>query len=371
MKRYLAASALMALALTACDSSGTAGTGTIKIGFIAPLTGDAAALGNDMLSGARWAVDELNAAGGIDGKQVELVAEDGKCTGVDAASAAQKLVNVDKVAAVVGGLCSGETLAAAPIVEAAKVVLISPGSSNPTITDAGEYIFRNYPSDALKTVAMAKYFAEKDYAKVAVLSENTDFAQGFRGALKENLPEGAVVFDEVVEPGTKDFRTLMTRLKDVDFDVILLNPNSDSVVALMVQQLREAGLTQEAISHDVAESAVVAEVAGDTAEGFRLINVPSTVEGTFAQDFESKYGKPQGSVVWAAYAFDAVNILAEGWKAGAADGTALSQWMVNMAPYKGIVATISFDENGDVEGIPYQLKEFRGGSIVKIQDIAL
>src|SRR3989338_6431973 len=136
MKRSLTPLPLATLALTACQSGGS---GPIKIGFIGPLTGDIAGIGADMLNGVQVAVDEVNADGGINGRQIELIAEDGRCNGADAASAAQKLVNVDNVFAIVGAGCSSETLAAAPIVNDGKVVMISPVSSSPEVSAAGDH----------------------------------------------------------------------------------------------------------------------------------------------------------------------------------------------------------------------------------------
>lgn len=367
MKRLLVLSALSTLLLAACKSS----SDTIKIGLIGPLTGDAAAIGQDMLHGTQWAIDEINANGGINGKKVTLIAEDGKCTGAEAANAAQKLVNVDRVLAIIGGLCSGETLAAAPITEGAKVLLLSPGSSSPDVTKAGDFVFRNYPSDALKTKAVAKYFKEKGYKNIAMISENTDFSTAFRASLKKDIGENAFVFDEVVDPGTKDFRTLFTRLKDKKFEVFFANPNSDAVVAVMIQQFREQGLKQEAISHDVAESLTIPEIAGKTAEGFRFVNVPSAGEGmAFERSAKEKFGPPQSSTTWIAYAYDATNVLLNAAKAGT-DGPTIRDYLYKLPEYKGIVGTFHFDKNGDVVGIPYALKEFQNGKIVKVKDIPL
>src|SRR3989338_4432265 len=197
-KRFLSLLSLSALTLVACEGGGD--SGPIKIGFLGPLTGDAAPYGVDTLNGVKLAVDEINAVGGVKGRMIELIAEDSRCTGADAASAAQKLVNVDKVVAIVGGQCSGETLAAAPIAEAAGVVMISPLSSSPDVTQAGTFIFRDYPSDALKSKAMAAYLNEEGLEKLAMMSENTDFATAFRNALKVDLGEENIAFDEVVEP---------------------------------------------------------------------------------------------------------------------------------------------------------------------------
>lgn len=371
MKKIIAA-ALLTLGLAACQSAGTGTTdGPIKIGFIGPLTGDTAAVGNDMLHGIQWAIKEVNDAGGINGRLITLIAEDGRCTGSEAANAAQKLVNVDKVFVIIGGLCSGETLAAAPIAEAGKVVLLSPWSSNPTITNAGDYVFRNYPSDALKTPAMAKYFKNKGYSKIAMISENTDFAQGFRESLKSNLPAGAVVFDEVVDPGTKDFRSLLTRLKKVDFDVFFPNPNGDAVMAVLIQQFREAGFTEEALSHDVAESASIVQIAGESAEGFKFINIPSVGKGKFEEDFTAAYGKPQATIAWAAFAYDAANVLMESMKTGTVDGPSVKDALAKTSAYKGVIGTFGFDKNGDVTGVPFALKEYQGGKVVDLEMIPI
>lgn len=372
MKKFFALSALLALSLSACKPAGT-GSGVIKIGLISPLTGDAAALGADVLSGVRMAIDEVNAVGGINGQQIELIAEDGKCAGADAASAAQKLVNVDNVVVIVGGLCSSETLAAAPIVESAKVVLLSPGSSSPDITTkAGEYVFRNYPSDAWKTKAMAKYFAGEGYKSVALISENNDYSQALRASLKAELPAGAVVFDENVDPGTKDFRSLYTRLKNMEFDVYVPNPNSDGMNALMVQQFREAGFTQPITGTDVMDSLVIPQTAGAAAEGVTLVNVPTAGEGTpFETRFSAKFGAPKSSIAWAAYAYDAANVLFEAIKKVGTDGTAIKDYLYDLPSYKGVIGTFSFDDNGDPVGVSYVLKKIEDGKIVTVKPLPL
>lgn len=369
MKRSLALLSLAVLSLTACQPAG--GGGTIKLGLIAPLTGDVAGLGADVLHGAQIAIDKVNAAGGINGKKIELIAEDGRCNGADAASAAQKLVNVDKVFAIIGGLCSGETLAAAPIVEDGKIVLLSPTSSSPDVTKAGDYVFRNYPSDALKTTAMVKYFATEKLAKVAMISENTDFSQAFRNSLKEKLAKDAVAFDEVTDAGSKDFRSLMTRLNNVKFDVFFANGNSDAVIGPMMQQLREAGITAPAITHDAGDSVTMAKSVPET-EGLYAINIASsTNDPAFEKSFTDKFGDPKYGISFGGYAYDAVNVIAAGLTAGAEDGTALKDWLYAMPSFTGVVGTFHFDKNGDVVGIPYVLKQYKNGVIETLKPIAV
>lgn len=375
MKKLLAISSILAL-LSSCAPRTPGDTGPVKLGFIGPLTGDIAGLGADLLSGVRMAVEEANAKGGVAGQPVELVAEDGRCNGADAASAAQKLVNVDKVHAIVGGACSSETLAAAPITEAAKVVLISAVSSSPDVTLAGDYVFRNYPSDALKGPALARSLQQAGYAKLAIISENTDFCQGLRSSVTGALPSGIdLVFDEVVDPGTKDFRSLLTRMKDMDFDVFLANSQTDAGVAAMATQLRELGMTQQIVGTDVADSATLGQIAKEAVEGLKPLSVPGLDEANptgkaFAESVRAKSGEPQYGMFFVALAYDATNILLAAIEAAGTQGEAMRD-AVAALEHDGIAASYSFDENGDVRGVPFVMKEFRAGKLVQSELIPL
>lgn len=372
-KRSLALSSLLALSLAACRAPGSGES--IKLGYIGPLTGDAASYGVDTVNGVKIAVEEINTAGGVNGRQIELIAEDGRCNGADAASAAQKLISVDHVVAIVGGQCSGETLAVASIAEIAKVVMISPISSSPDVTNAGSFVFRDYPSDALKTKVMAKVFAEKGYGKVAIVSENTDFATAFRDSLITNVSEEAMAFNETVDPGTKDFRTLMTRLKDMDFDIFVPNGQTDAFIAALMQQFREAGMTQPAISHDVADSVTLGEIAKEAVEDLKVISISSKLgEGggdSFATRFRTKFGEPQANLSFATLAYDAAKLLAQAISSVGTDGASLQQYLATLPNYDGAAGSFHFDANGDVVGIGYVMKEFRGGKVVELEAIEI
>lgn len=373
MYRLTLLASLATLALTACVPAGP--QGPIKLGYIGPLTGDAASYGNDTLNAARMKVEEVNAMGGIKGRQVELIAEDGRCNGADAASAAQKLVNVDKVVAIVGGQCSSETLAAAPIVEAAQIVLLSPVSSSPAVADAGDFTFRVMPGDNHKAVVTARYLEREKFEKLALLSENTDYATGLRDALVQAFGTDKVVFNETVDPGTKDFRSLMTRLQEVAFDVFFPNAQSDSVAAAMVQQFREAGFTQKIVSQDVADSANLGKIAPEAVEGMRLVNTSNTLgEGgpdSFAARFRAKFGPAQSSQSFATLAYDAAGILLDAIETVGTDGVAMRDELYALPGYDGAAGVLSFDAQGEVEGVGYALKEFRNGEIVELEAIAI
>ena len=212
-KRSLTILALSAFLLASCDVGGD--HDPVKIGLITPLTGEVASIGADVLHGAEIMLEEINSAGGINGREIKLIAEDGRCAGADAAAAAQKLINVDQVVAIHGAGCSSESLAAYPIAEAAQVVIVSPSSSSPDLTHASDFFFRTYPSDDLKTTAMTQYFKENEFEKVAIISENTDFCEAFRASLKRKIGEDNFVF-EIGSKLTNNGPGVLEDLEDVE-----------------------------------------------------------------------------------------------------------------------------------------------------------
>jgi branched-chain amino acid transport system substrate-binding protein len=331
----------------------------------------------DTLAAVRIAVDEVNAKGGINGREVELIAEDGRCATAESVSAAQKLVNVDKVVAIIGGACSSETLAAAPVAAAAKVIVISFASSSPKITGFSPYLFRDYQSDAAKAKSFGKFFAAQGYKSVAIVTENTDFCQGVRTGIKESLgSDTTVAFDEVVEPSTKDYRSLFTRLKDLKFDVLVTNGQTDSTIAEMVKQARALGITQPMIAGDVADSLNLPKIAGEAAEGLRVVGAPALDEssplgGAFAKAFRAKYGEPKFNLYFAALAYDAANVTMQAIGKSGTDGDKIRQAFLDLKNFDGASGSFHFDMNGDVVGQPAGLKVFKGGTPVMEQLIKL
>ncbi|MDP3794172.1 MAG: ABC transporter substrate-binding protein, partial [Candidatus Uhrbacteria bacterium] len=152
----------------------------VTIGWIGPLTGDAAAYGIPLQKATMLAAEEINAAGGVGGKKLVVAYEDGNCDGKGGAAAAQKLISINKVQIIIGGTCSGETLGFTPIANENKVVVFSPSASSPDLTTkGGDYAFRFYPSDALAGKVAASYAMDTFKAKkAAVITANTDYAQG-------------------------------------------------------------------------------------------------------------------------------------------------------------------------------------------------
>ena len=249
--------------------------------------------------------------------------------------------------------------------------MISPVSSSPDVTNAGDFIFRVYPSDTLKTKMIAKYLQDRNLTKIALISERTDFAMDFRDSLKRNVGAENVVFDKVVEPGTKNFDDLMEDLEDTSFDVFFPNMQSDAVMAEIVLALRAQGFVQPILTHDVGDSTTLGEFAPGAVEGMHVITVPTSGDkGTFATMYVEKLGVPQQALPFAAHAYDATNVLLQAMTAVGTDGKKIRDYLYNLESYEGVIGPFRFNSDGDVLGIPFALKEFKNGKIVTIEQLS-
>lgn len=356
---------LLGILLSSCQySTKNADDETVKIGYIGPLTGDAVSYGTDTLSGVRLKVEEVNAQGGIRGKRIELLAEDGRCSGTEAASAARKLIEVDHVQAIIGGQCSAETLAAAPLAEEAGIVLLSPISSSPDITHAGRFVFRMVPSDAYIGAAFARYFASQRHRSIAIIGEQTDFTDGVRSAIRSHAASGSIVFDETADQGTKDYRALLTRLKNAEFDAFIPNVQSDASAQALIAQFRELGFNQPIVGQYVLDSATLGSAIAEAIEGTAVITTPDFGSGTvFADRYRSRFGSASQTLAWAAMAYDAAGILFAAMEQAGADDEAIGDVLLAMPSFEGVIGTVLFDENGDIAGVPYAVKVFENGEV--------
>jgi branched-chain amino acid transport system substrate-binding protein len=364
MKRLCVIGCLL-VPLSAC---GAVEMEPLKIGYIGPITGKALSYGTDTVNGTRMAVEEMNALGDVRGRNVELIVHDADCDSEKAKQAARKLIEEDKVIAIIGGQCSAETLGAAPIAEAARVIMISPVSSSPDVTNAGNFIFRVYPSDAQKTKAMAKYLHENGRTRLAMISEDTPFAGAFRDDLLDKMG-GNVIFDVTVPPDTLRFGDLMQSLKGKEFDTFFPNIQSDVVMAALMNDFRKAGFRQPAITHDVGDSMTLGTFVEEAIEGMEIVTVPTAVhDRVFAGRYVNIYGIPQQSLPFAAHAYDATMVLLQAVKDVGTDSAAIRDYLLDLPSYEGATGSFHFDENGDVVGIPFVLKRFHNGKMMTTID---
>lgn len=349
-------------------------TGPIKIGFIGPLSGDAATYGEPMRNAVSLAVDEINASGGVKGRQIEVIYEDGKCNGKDAATATQKLINVDKVKIIIGGTCSGETLGAAPIAEAAKVILFSPGSGSPDITNAGDYIFRNFPSDASSGKKMAELAIERNLKKVALLVETTDYAQALKKVFMKRFTElgGTVVADEAFTSAATDMRTQITKIKSANPAAVYLVPQTPARAEIALRQFGELGLKTQILSNEIINSDIILKDVGPRVEGV-LYAEPAFDENaplskTYLDKHKAKYGTlGQGlPSIYLATAYDAVYILKELLTQYGEDIGKIKAGLYAIKNRQGTAGRLTIDQNGDPV-FEYVVKTIKGGKPAEVR----
>lgn len=334
----------------------------VKIGVIGPLVGDEAAYGADVTAAVSLAVDEINNAGGVNGRQLVAIFENGGCNGKDATTAATKLIDVDKVQVIVGGYCSSETLAAAPLAEAAKVALISPASSNPSISQAGDYVFRATPSDAGQGTAIAAEMIKRGHHKIAAIIANTDYTLGLAGAFKENFEKlgGVITVWELYDKDSKDFRTQVAKARASKPDAIyIVGYPTDG--ALIVKQIKQLRIELPLYGDETLGGADVIESAGkDNIEGLVYATPKFDPAWKRASEFlpraQQKRGAELTLPVFAADAYDIVYLIAEALKQHPEQeptGQLVKDYLYTVKEYEGAGGRLTIDENGDA------VKEFQ------------
>ena len=347
--------------------------GSYKIGVMMPLTGDAAAYGIAEQRGIKIALDEINSKGGVNGKKLEAIYEDSKCNPKDGSAAAQKLVNIDKVKVIIGGACSGETLGAAPITEANKVILISPTASSPDVTKAGDFVFRTYPTDAYAGIIASEYaYNDLKAKKAALITETTDYAQGLRKVFKENFAKlgGEIVADETYNPEDTDFRTQVTKVKSVEPEVIYIVPQAPAKGLLLLKQIKELGLKQPIMTAEV--------LIGKK----NVVDNPAELEGITGVELKFDEKKPKAAALLSKYkqvsgeepefpsfiatAYDATNLIADAILEKGYDGEKIRDYLYAVKDYDGAAGKITMDENGDPI-MEYSVKQVKNGELVVLK----
>jgi branched-chain amino acid transport system substrate-binding protein len=341
-------------------------SGPIKIGYIGPLTGEAASVGEPGVAGAELAITEINDAGGALGATLQLIAEDDQCTN-KAVEAMNKLINIDKVVAITGPDCSAAGGPSLPIAQQAGVPVIIRWASAPNLTKIGNYIFRVYPSDAFQGEFAAEFIFNKlNKKKAAVLYVKNDWGQGLNDVFTEKFKslDGQIVFDEGVTQEEKDFRALITKMKTSNPDVIYMPLYPAGGIAA-IKQIKEATINIPMIGGDAYDTDEV--IKTDIAEGvFYTVAVINNPEA-FQKKITEVTGK-KGDKITAPMAYDAVKIIAEAIKkTGKVDKKAIRDALTQTS-YQGISnPLIEFDQNGDLKSAQFEVKVIKDEKSEKYQ----
>jgi branched-chain amino acid transport system substrate-binding protein len=340
----------------------------LTIGAVLPLTGEAAHWGIPPRNAAELAIDEINAAGGIGGRKLKFLAEDDRCQPADGVSAFNKIMATANPPVIVGAVCSSVTLAIAALAESRKTVLISPASTSPKLTDAGDFIFRVVPSGSLRGKVFAEYlYNERGLRKLAVLYINNEGGIGGSSAFKAQFTQlgGAVVVEESYAQGATDVRAQLTKIKAANADGVMVGSYPPDTV-LVLRQAHELQLQQPLFfTTEAVQNPEVLREAGDAANGaVYILAAPASGEApeAFTQAYEAKFGKKPE--LFAAEGYDIVRLVGQ---AIAADkdkpvsGSSIRDFLYQVRNYKGASGAITFDKNGDVIK-PYAIMTIEAGS---------
>jgi branched-chain amino acid transport system substrate-binding protein len=325
---------------------------TIKIGAIFPITGPLATFGTSCANGAKMAIEEVNLRGGVLGSKIQLLIEDDQYKPEEAANAAKKLIERDKVVALIAEVTSSITLVVAPIAQQSKIVLLTPTATNPKVTQVGDYIFRACFIDDFQGEVMANFVYKNLKLKTAAIltAVTSDYSKGLAQFFKQKYTAlgGKIVAEESYSEGDSDFRAQLTKIKAAKPEFVYV-PGYYADVGPILLQARELGITVPFGGGDGWDSPVLLQTAGKAAEGCFFSNHYSPdskelVVQTFVKNYQKKYGTTPDAL--AALAYDAAKLLVDAInRAGSTDSSKIRDALAATKGFRGVTGVITFDAN--------------------------
>ena len=360
-----AALLILATAAIACAvDPGDADAGPYRIGVMDSLTGAGETYGTAIWQAKQLAADEINAAGGINGRMLELVVADGMCNAAGATAGYRRLTDVSGVKIILGASCSTSTLTAAPLAQADGVVMLSASATHPDVSGVGDYIFRTALSGRQVGIDAGNTMWADGVRNLATITENTDYASGLNQVATARFAElgGSVTAAEMFESGRTDFRPLLESLLAANPDALYLVPQSDQSGGSVIRDARELGYAGPIYAEVVTMGRESLSIAGDAAVGVKAIMValghdrPKVRE--LMTDFAARYGyTPQPWFTSSAY--DNVYLAAECLKQTGDDQDAAGfRDCLNDISWSGAISdNYSFDANGEIVGLSTSIVE--------------
>jgi len=366
----LAGAALLTIA-TSCarqqQPGETQDRSTIKIGYFGDLSGPTFNFGQSAKNGVLMAADEINQAGGINGRKIDVVLEDDEGSPELAATVVNKLTRQDKVIALIAGGASGDSLAAGPNAQSEKVPMISPSSTNPAVTQIGDYIFRACFADPFQGEVMAKFAYNSLQARTAaiMLDFNSPYSRDLTDFFELSFTKlgGRAISSQSYTQGDSDFKGQLSSISEVRPDVIYL-PGYYGDIAVIAKQARQLGMTQPLLGGDGWDAPELWQLAGDSINGSYISNHysaddPSPAIQKFVKDYKQHYGNLTPDA-HAALAYDAMRFLAEAiQRAGTTEGEKLRDALAQTRNFSGVTGIISMDSERNA---------VKAAVILKLQD---
>jgi branched-chain amino acid transport system substrate-binding protein len=341
---------------------------TIKIGAVLPMTGKSAQYGIWIQEGLELAKGQINAEGGIKGKQLEIIYEDDQCDAKLASTAMQKLVDQDKVPVVYGSWCSSSVLAQAPIAEESQTVLVGEAIS-PKIRDAGDFVFRMQP-DARYYIKELVPFVCKELGikKVAILYINNDFGVDQADVFQTEFEKlgGEITAKEAFEQGAADFKTELTKIKFSGAEAVFAPGYTE--LAVILKQAKELGMETQFFASVPFENPDIVHAAGNAAEGVIYPHhfdpeAEYLLTKQYQEGYQEKYGeKSEG---FAALAYDGMRIISTAMQECGEDSVCIKEELYKVNDFPGVTGPTTFDEHGDVIK-PIVIKTVKNQEFVKL-----
>lgn len=373
-------------AAMAVFSAGTVLADDIKIGSLSAITGPIVSMVVEINAAERAAVAEVNAAGGVLGNKLVLVEADTNCNPQTSVDAANKLVNVEQVTAIVGALCSSASIAAmSNVAKDAGVVMVSPASTSPAITtlDDNGLMFRVVPSDAYQGYILAKLLLSKGVNKVALTFINNDYGNGFADSFRAAFTAngGTIAGDQVHEENKASYRSELATLSSGGADTLVVLALGDGSGLTIMKQAMESGLFKSFVGGDGMRSDdLIKQIGNDNLEGRFTGTIPTAVPSDEANKFEEMYGDSKAFKFGSAFtsaSYDATMLLALAIEAaGSNDRSKIAAALVKVATgpgekvgpgqfakakeliaagkdidYDGAAGPAEFDDKGEVDGV--------------------
>jgi branched-chain amino acid transport system substrate-binding protein len=326
-------------------------TNEIVIGQYGSMTGGQATFGQSTDEGVRLAIDEINAAGGIKGKKIRLVTMDTEGKPEQAVSVAKRLIEQEKIVALIGEVASSLSLAVAPIAQSSKIPMVTPSSTNPKVTEVGDFIFRTCFIDPFQGTVMAKFAFENLKAKkVAILRDvKSDYSVGLSDFFIQTYKQlgGEIVEDTSYQAGDVDFKAQLTRIKGKSPEAIFI-PGYYTEVGLIARQAAEVGIKVPLMGGDGWDSPKLSEIGGKAIDGGYFSNHYSNestdpVAVDFLKKFQAKYNKVPDGLSAAGY--DAAKVLIKAIQNAAEPTPQLIRDQIAMIKdYSGVTGKITINE---------------------------
>jgi branched-chain amino acid transport system substrate-binding protein len=347
----------------------------IPIGEFASLTGTTASFGVSSHNGTVMAIDEINAAGGLFGKPLRLITEDDQSKAGEAATVVKKLISRDGIVALLGEVASSRSLEAAPICQQASIPMVSPASTNPKVTEQGDFVFRVCFIDPFQGTVLSKFSLNKGWKKIAILTDvKQDYSVGLSEFFKAHFVAngGMIVNEQSYSSGDKDFKAQLTAIKASAPDAIVAS-GYYTEAGLIALQARELQLNVPLLGGDGWDSPSLVEVGGKAVEGCFFSNHFSTEDPApliqdFLKRYRDKFNEEPGAM--SALGYDSAMILVDAMKrAGTTDGRAVRDALAATKDFTAITGKITLNpqRNADKSAVVLEVKE---GKFKYVQTVA-